>query len=320
MTLKGFDVYGGTGSLNFTTAASDGYAFGIAKATEGATYQDPSFPTNYKGIKAAGLIAGSYNFARPKTSTAQAEVDAYCDYVNANGGFSQAIPGILDLEDTETGFTPAQMQAWALEWAKEYKRYDSRKPILYSYPSFIESYGLNSADIQAAFDLWIASYETTPDTAGFKSYQFQQTSSTGSEQGKTIDVDAFNGTLAELQALCGIAGTNAPTPAPKPASEAPAAANTPTFGEVAAYQIKAGDILSMIANKYNVPVSVLQRYNNITDVNSIQVGGWVRIPGSVRVTAGQTLSSIVGEANVDFVATVNNINPNRIYVGQTIFI
>jgi GH25 family lysozyme M1 (1,4-beta-N-acetylmuramidase) len=310
--VKGLDIYEGTGHLDFAKVKADGYAFVIAKATEGATYKDSKFAEYYKAIAEAGLIRGSYCFARPKTSTAVEEASAYVATVNAAGGFSHAIPPILDIEDDKTGFSPAQMQEFCLDWAREVKRQTGLKPILYSYPDFIRRYGLNSPAIQEAFDLWIASYQGVPDTAGWKSWEFQQQTGRGVEQGVTVDIDAFNGTLEDLERYCGIQ-PKAPA-APATPDHTPA---TP-FGARAKYTVHTGDTLSAISARYNVPVGVLARYNNIPNPNVIQVGQVIYIPSSYRVRPGDTLSGKFGE-HWPFVAKVNNINPDRIFVGQILY-
>jgi hypothetical protein len=39
------------GSIDWAAVASSGIAFAMCKATEGTTYQDPTFPTNFEAIQ-----------------------------------------------------------------------------------------------------------------------------------------------------------------------------------------------------------------------------------------------------------------------------
>ena len=44
------------------------------------------------------------------------------------------------------------------------------------------------------------------------------------------------------------------------------------------YVVRSGDCLSVIAQKYNTTVALLQEINNIEDANSIQAGKKILIP------------------------------------------
>jgi GH25 family lysozyme M1 (1,4-beta-N-acetylmuramidase) len=68
-TVPGFDISHYQGSVNFAGAYSSGARFVIIKATEGTTYQDPSFSNFYAGATNAGFIRGAYHFAHPGTGT-----------------------------------------------------------------------------------------------------------------------------------------------------------------------------------------------------------------------------------------------------------
>lgn len=92
-----------------------------------------------------------------------------------------------------------------------------------------------------------------------------------------------------------------------------------------AWVVSSGQTLDYIARQVRVPMPVLARYNRIANPNIISVGQSLSIPVEVRVKSGQTLWGIV-EALHDpsltwpFVADVNQINPDRLWVGQTIWV
>jgi len=67
--VSGFDISHYQGTVNFAGAYSSGARFVIIKATEGTTYQDPNFSSNYGGATNAGLIRGGYHFARPDSGS-----------------------------------------------------------------------------------------------------------------------------------------------------------------------------------------------------------------------------------------------------------
>jgi GH25 family lysozyme M1 (1,4-beta-N-acetylmuramidase) len=61
-TLKGVDVSVYDGNVDWTQVKSSGGAFGIAKATEGASFTDSEFATNWPAMKSAGVVRSAYHF------------------------------------------------------------------------------------------------------------------------------------------------------------------------------------------------------------------------------------------------------------------
>src|ERR1700755_2729971 len=55
----------------FDWAAEKGrISFAFIKATEGKTYTDPEFGTNWRHAKALGIVCGAYHFGRPANGAA----------------------------------------------------------------------------------------------------------------------------------------------------------------------------------------------------------------------------------------------------------
>ena len=85
----------------------------------------------------------------------------------------------------------------------------------------------------------------------------------------------------------------AATPTPTLTVEPPAATSTPVLPTatptVVFYTIQAGDTLSTIAARFNVPTEELQRANNIADPNLIQVGQKLIIPGPTPIPTAAIL-------------------------------
>ena len=104
VTIDGPDVSGyqhpNGVSINWTKVAAEGHEFAIVKATEGTSYVNKYFAADYSGIRKAGMVRGSYHFARPaypiaKTALAQAKF-----YVAHLGSVTttKTLPPALDLE------------------------------------------------------------------------------------------------------------------------------------------------------------------------------------------------------------------------------
>lgn len=100
----------------------------------------------------------------------------------------------------------------------------------------------------------------------------------------------------------------------------------PSTSEVT-YTVKSGDNLYSIARKYNVTVSDLMNYNNLTS-NLLSIGQVIRIPintsssTAYTVKNGDTLYSIARKYNtsVDSIKTKNNLTSNTLSIGQKLII
>ncbi|MCL6453539.1 MAG: peptidoglycan-binding protein [Alicyclobacillus sp.] len=209
MPVNGIDVSNNNGNIDWPAVAKAGILFAYVKVTEGATYHDPLFARNYSGAKAAGLLRGAYCFARPGTSSAQDEAAAFVSEVTAAGGFE--LPPALDMEDAG-GLSSADLVAWCRAWAAAIKPHYAGRPLLYASPAFIREHGL--AALADTFDLWLADYAAMPDLGGWpRPYVFWQYSSSGGVPGISghVDLDLYNGSLADLQKPGGITVATDPT-------------------------------------------------------------------------------------------------------------
>ena len=56
--------------------------------------------------------------------------------------------------------------------------------------------------------------------------------------------------------------------------------------------VQKGDTLYNIAQKYSIPVTLLMKYNNITDATKVKEGSKIEIPEIHSVKKGETLYSI----------------------------
>src|SRR5579863_7888391 len=80
---NGVDVSHYQGLINWTQVAAKSYRFTFAKATEGTTLVDPTYPVNRAGAEGMGLRFGAYHFGRPSgtgPATIVASAIAQADY------------------------------------------------------------------------------------------------------------------------------------------------------------------------------------------------------------------------------------------------
>ena len=198
--LLGVDVNHYQGTINWSqVAATEPYAY--MKATEGTTFDDPTFPANWAGAGAAGMYRGAYAFGHPNTDPVAAANYFLAETGSMTG--SHDLPPVLDLETTD-GQTPAAVAAWGLTWLHTVEAATQRLPILYTYPSFFTS-SMGSPAGYGGFPLWIANYGVSSPAvpSAWTTWTFWQYSATGSVPGITgpVDTDTFNGSPSALAAL-----------------------------------------------------------------------------------------------------------------------
>lgn len=196
--LDGIDVSHYQGSINWSSVKASGVVFAFAKATEGSTYTDPNFSTNWPRMKSAGLVRGAYHYGRPGTD-AVAQARHFVNVVNPTSGDLQMV---LDLETTD-GRSPAQVWAWTQAFIAEIKRLTGRPGIIYTgYYFWRDNVGNPSNNLDCP--LWIASYNPAPTVpSAWPYWTFWQYTSSGSVPGiaGNVDLDYFNGSLTSLYRL-----------------------------------------------------------------------------------------------------------------------
>ncbi|KAI0044264.1 glycoside hydrolase family 25 protein [Auriscalpium vulgare] len=210
---QGIDVSHFQGTVNWNTVKANGVSFTFIKATEGTTFTDPNFSTNYVGSANAGLIRGAYHFAHPDESSGATQANFFLAH---GGGWSSdgiTLPGALDIEANPSGaecygLSASAMVSWLSDFSNTYHSStgvgtytlnDRGAIVIYTTTSWWQSCTGNSA----AFSnnpLWIAHFASAIGTlpAGWSVATFWQFADSGSNPG---DQDLFNGSLAGLQRI-----------------------------------------------------------------------------------------------------------------------
>lgn len=168
MTLRGIDV----SHWQATTPSLTGLSFLIAKATEGTT-RDPAFGMHIANARRAGLIPGAYHFARDDVQIA-AQVNAFL-------AATADVPWIaFDVEGPH---------AWSLAQTRQ------AVALVHEAGREVGLYMSESAFYEANQDWdWVANWSHEPA----RHYDVWQ------HRGSPLDLDRFEGTLAELRTLAGM--------------------------------------------------------------------------------------------------------------------
>jgi lysozyme len=191
-TLEGIDVSEFQGSIDWNAVHGSGRAFAIARVSDGTQHPDPTFATNWAGIKAAGMTRGVYQFFRASEDpVAQADL-----LLNAVGTLDAAdLSPVADVEVTD-GVSGDTLVANLAAWTAHIQQATGRVPMIYTAPGFwdpLPSTGQFGGDV-----LWVANWQVNcPDTpTPWSGWTFWQYADNGNVPGISgnVDLDQFNGT------------------------------------------------------------------------------------------------------------------------------
>lgn len=223
---------------DYVALHTSGARFAFIKASEfvsgSEAYASSHWTTTKPAVVAAGIIPGSYQYAKPTSvvanvvADATAQAQAMVARVGTPG--TNELPPVLDLEYAPSALTKSALTLWANTWLATVKAQIGRTPILYSYTSFLAT-RLNADPGLVAFPLWQADYNVNASAPGtvtgwpISNRLFWQFSSKGQVPGYgsgSIDLDTFLGTSAQWSA---ISYATATPPLKPPAPAAPASAS-----------------------------------------------------------------------------------------------
>jgi GH25 family lysozyme M1 (1,4-beta-N-acetylmuramidase) len=189
-------------SLDWSAVKADGVSFAFIKATEGSSYTNSYFASDWATTKSIGLNHGAYHFARPSIGSADSQARYFVSKVGLSNGVGD-LPPVLDLE-VNGGLSVSALQSWTATWLQTVQQLTGRTPIIYTGPSFWRT-SMGNSTAFTAYPLWIANYGVTSPSipGGWSTWTFWQGSSTGSVAGigGNVDMNAFQGTLAQLNTL-----------------------------------------------------------------------------------------------------------------------
>jgi lysozyme len=217
-TVRGIDVSYYQGDIDWNAVAGAGYGFAITRINH-SDFMDPKFDQNWAAIKEVGMLRGAYQYFEPGEDVAtQAQI--VIDKLGMLGPGD--LPAVIDVETT-TGLGPAQVEDAVGLWLELVEAGTGKKPIIYTGKYFWQDNVGSSAF--SDYLLWHAQYpnacqppsnEPPPICSGCANIADQWTdvaiwqySSSGSVPGiaGNVDLNVFNGTLAELSAIANGGGS-----------------------------------------------------------------------------------------------------------------
>ncbi|MBE0334992.1 glycoside hydrolase family 25 protein [Paenibacillus sp. 23TSA30-6] len=269
---EGIDVSRYQGNIDWKRVRADGKSFAFIKASQGQRYVDPTFITNAKGAKAAGVLLGAYHFVdATSVDMAKAEAGHFAEVLDRVGGAKALdFPAVMDYENNPGGLSSAAIHEVAMAFLTEFERVSGRKPMVYTGNAFAAHF---KAPL-GAYKLWIARYSTRVpnDTTAWKQWDFWQYSDSGRVDGiqGPVDLNVYSGTEAELrQAFAGEEGDEPMTAEEKAAFKA-------LQQQVAALE-NSKDVLKQTLNEQTAYIKkVDQRVADLEARQAMQVPAWAK--------------------------------------------
>lgn len=204
MAVRGIDVHGDKGYVNFALVKASGIDFAYVKCTEGVSFNDGRYADNVLRARQAGLMVGSYHFARPDNNSPFDEARHFHSVMKT---FPDSLPPALDFERRPHGKTPAQLTQWAQDFLNELRALGHKVVVFYTYPDYFHrDMGSPKTTFGGAL-LWWAEYGPAAHTPpGWPLWTWQYTSG-GRVGGVTgpCDMDVFPDSMLEFKKSFGIA-------------------------------------------------------------------------------------------------------------------
>jgi len=183
--VPGIDVSHYDGSIDWTQVAASGIRFAYIKCTEGAAFLDPEFLENWNGAMASNVLVGAYHFLTDADPVLQASLfRRHCPVYS--------LPPALDIEISS--ITPELVNRFLAALPGEMRI----RVMPYLDAFYVDQFP------ELTQRLWIAEYKVpVPFTSRWPTWTFWQYSDQGRVHGiaGAVDLDWFNGTQAELEAL-----------------------------------------------------------------------------------------------------------------------
>jgi GH25 family lysozyme M1 (1,4-beta-N-acetylmuramidase) len=186
-----------------------GSQFVYVKATEGTTYVNPHFATDYATARAAHRYVGAYVFARPDRGDPIGQADHFLRHARFTRDAQTLVP-FVDLEwpypGVPTGpcynLTPEQMRAWIHAFIGRVEAGIHRKPMIYTNAYWWDPCTGNDASF-GDYPLDIANYSRKPPKlpAGWQTFTLWQYRPGDPHKRGDHDRDVVNGGIAGLSAL-----------------------------------------------------------------------------------------------------------------------
>jgi len=159
-------------ALDFNRMAAAGVGYAFIKSSDGLATEDalaiPYVTAWAPAAKAAGILVGYYHRARLPLTTdpnvmiadAKSQAAIATSRLATLGGYDdRTLPYVLDIEGVNSKITDEMVTLWTFTWLEKMESATKRKPIIYSYRSFLAARYLQdqvTVDKFRNYHLWLA--------------------------------------------------------------------------------------------------------------------------------------------------------------------
>ena len=202
-SVEGVDVSSYQRTVGWSGLYQRGVRFAYVKATEGRTYRNPYFYTQYLGAYRAGMSHGAYHFAIPNISGGSTQASYFVAHGGGWTADGRTLPGVLDIEynpygSTCYGLSRTTMVSWIRSFTSRYHRLTGRDAVIYTTLGWWRRCTGNSTAFHRTNPLWVATSSGRVGTlpGGWPYQTLWQYAATGG-----LDRDRFNGSFGSLTRL-----------------------------------------------------------------------------------------------------------------------
>ncbi|MBR0462927.1 MAG: glycoside hydrolase family 25 [Clostridia bacterium] len=196
--VRGVDVSHYQGSIDWNLLQDQGIMFAYIKATEGSSYQDSEFQTNWENVKGTKLRAGAYHFFSFESSgLKQSE-----NFIRTVPVIDGMLPPVIDVEPygryrtlMDSDETTAEIKDWLNAIEAEY----GMRPVIYTTEAF---YMDCMAKAFSDYDIWIRSvYRSPREEIKWKFWQYSNRVHLNGYVGEErfVDMNVFDGTIEDFE-------------------------------------------------------------------------------------------------------------------------
>ncbi len=194
--IVGIDISKYQGAVDFKKVKDSGIKYVFIRATEGDTYQDVKFESNFASARAAGLATGVYHFYETDDEPLS-QLENFKSIVFLRPG---DLPPVIDIEKLHNRDKINLIRNIKIFLAGLESHYGA-KPILFSGHNFSNEYLTQFGD----YPLWLAEYEVDSPKlpAGWSRWTFWQWSQSSNISGINgqVDADRYNGDESSFRSL-----------------------------------------------------------------------------------------------------------------------
>jgi len=188
--IYGIDVSHHQGEINWGKVKkwqNKKISFVYIKATEGATYKDKMYKTNFEGARENGLLVGSYHYFRTSSSVE----NQFQNFINTIDKSQQDLIPLIDVEENKN-WSNEEFHEKFRTFLIKVENYFGKKPMIYTVNSF---YNLNLSGKYKQYHFLIGRYgKNAPNMRDKSNWTIWQFSETGRVEGipKQVDIDIIN--------------------------------------------------------------------------------------------------------------------------------